>query len=82
MIAFRHSSALASVLTDGCAAIKQRPHKLHEDYRLESPVLFARIPAPEEHLFGFISESDEPDSIYTPSTVMHLYMPLIRLAIR
>ena len=48
MIAFRHSFAVASMLTDGCAAIKQQPHKLQEDYRLrrlDSPVLFASITA-------------------------------------
>lgn len=28
MIAFRDSSALASVLTDGCAAGKKQPHRL------------------------------------------------------
>ena len=57
IIAFRHSSALAVLLTDGCAAAKQQPHDPWETCHLDG-LAVAPSNTKQEHLLEFTSYED------------------------
>lgn len=69
IIAFRHSSALAVLLTDGCAAAKQQPYDLWETCHLDG---LAVAPGNTEQEHRLESTFYEDIMVYIPRTEVEL----------